>query len=322
MRCGRYLEGLARWLTRADTFERLVSPAIADLQCEAGRGRLMRMRHYMAVGGVLVWAIVGDLSRDAGLAFEPGARHGVWRRAAWWYLAAVGVFAWIGSGDTPWHLLDAATRQAALISAALNLPFAAMAPATAAAVFYLRRHGAPIRTIVAVTMLVVAATTVLTLAISQYNNGVSMQIYERVDAALPAAAREGGHSDHRWSIWLDYRRDDLVDRSSLYRSGAGMVPWALLGFVLARGRNWKVPVRLTGFVATWFALGYIVLRIDVTLRMVPSTAYQRWRDVVLMLATSLIWLLVERMTSHGPGEQMSPGPAAPSRHQNHLRAQE
>ncbi|HKE84401.1 MAG TPA: hypothetical protein VKB50_11620 [Vicinamibacterales bacterium] len=202
----------------------------------------------------------------------------------------------------PWHLLDAPARQAALVSSALTVAFAATAPATAVAVFYLRRHGVSIRGIAAVTLLIVAATSACWLAIGPYFDSLSMQIYQRVDSALPATSRELGNPGYRWSIWLDLLGDRLRDTGTPWRHGVSLLGWALLGFVLAKGRGWRVAARLAGFVATWLVLAFSVLLFSVYSAQAPSTAAQRWRDVLVMLATGLVWLLLEQRRKESPGD--------------------
>ena len=74
MHPGRYFEALARRLTRPDTFDRLVSPAIADLQCEAVHSRFrIRARHYIAMVAVLLCALARDFRLDIRTAFEADA---------------------------------------------------------------------------------------------------------------------------------------------------------------------------------------------------------------------------------------------------------
>jgi hypothetical protein len=283
-----------------------VSPAVADLQAESSQGWRPRCRHYVGLSLVFGWALVVDLRADVIAAFDVDARRTVWLRAVCWYLAALVPIAWMQDGNVPWHLLDAAARHAALVSSVLTIAFAATAPATAVAVFYLRRRGVQIRSIAAVTVLIVAATTACWLALGPYIDSLSMQIYQRVDSALPTTAREVGNADYRWSIWLDLLGDSLRDTGTPWRDGVSLVGWALLGFVLAKDRGWRVPARLAAFfVATW--LVWLVLVFGVLLFSVnswppPSTAAQRWRDVLVMLATGLVWLLLEQGRKESPGD--------------------
>jgi len=83
---GDWLTSLARRLTRPGTFERLVSPAIADLQSEASGNFLIGARHYIAIWAVLVCALWRDFGLEIRTALDADALHHVWRRAAIWYL--------------------------------------------------------------------------------------------------------------------------------------------------------------------------------------------------------------------------------------------
>lgn len=134
---GIWLTALARRITRTETFESLVAPALADLQYEAASGRPVG-RHYAALVIVIATALLRDLRVDAQLTF--GAPR-VWRRAGAWYAGFVLFYAaTVLYSDTPWHLLDV-TGQATALAYALAIGVVAPLPyALVAAVFYLRRE--------------------------------------------------------------------------------------------------------------------------------------------------------------------------------------
>lgn len=217
---GRYLELIGQRLTRPDTFERMVSPAIADLQREAGRGVLMRARHAVAVGSVIIWALVIDLRTEAIMAFDVDARRTVWRRAAWWYAGSAIAIALLASGNVPWQFLDAATRRAATLSTVFTVLVGALAPATAAATFYLwRRTAGALRPGAAATLLMVAATAAAAMATDLFAATAQMQLYHRVAETIPAAASNIGDPDYRWHTgWA------IAPRISRMDGGSGAAP--------------------------------------------------------------------------------------------------
>ena len=83
---GIWITRIARRVTRPDTFEWLVSPAIADLQAEAAHSGTRRWRHYSAFAVVLGYAVLRDFRMDIGIAFDTDAWRRVWSRAAVWAL--------------------------------------------------------------------------------------------------------------------------------------------------------------------------------------------------------------------------------------------
>ena len=85
---GIWIARLARRLTRPDTFDRLVSPAIADLQLEAQQGWWGRWRHYPMLAFVIVFALFSDLLGDLARVFDAEAIRVVWSRTAAWAFAA------------------------------------------------------------------------------------------------------------------------------------------------------------------------------------------------------------------------------------------
>jgi hypothetical protein len=81
---GLWLTRVAQRFTRRDTFERLVSPAIADLQIERDARWGARAGHYFALTAVIACALVRDFRTDVALAFDADARRNIWLRAALW----------------------------------------------------------------------------------------------------------------------------------------------------------------------------------------------------------------------------------------------
>ena len=73
-----HLVRFARGITHADTFEHLVSPALADLQQESGAGR-QRRRHYVGLIMVSACAVARALRVDASFVANNDAWRTVWR---------------------------------------------------------------------------------------------------------------------------------------------------------------------------------------------------------------------------------------------------
>jgi hypothetical protein len=136
---GSWIAAIAGRLLRKSTFERLVSPAIADLQLEASNGLSFRLRHYVAIVCVLVSAVGCDVCTDLAGGFSADARRAVWRPAFLWSLAAFAVSIWIGKRE-PIEVLGPAAAAASLLRALLTAPRNALYVAMTAPAFYFTRR--------------------------------------------------------------------------------------------------------------------------------------------------------------------------------------
>src|SRR5688500_9274582 len=87
---GLWLTRIALRFTRPHTFERLVSPAIADLQPEPGRF-VTGMADYAGILALLFWALVPVSKRELRQLVEGNGSGVAWRRAAAWTLAALAI---------------------------------------------------------------------------------------------------------------------------------------------------------------------------------------------------------------------------------------
>jgi hypothetical protein len=293
---GTWLAAAARRLLRRDTFETMVSPAIADLQCEADRDLHTRTRHYAAIGMVLAWALVKDLRTDGAAAFTMDAWHSVWMRAGWWWAGSIVVLGWqMHNGFAPWHLLDETTSRAAWFSYTVGfLPFLGLAPATIAAAFYLRRReDVTNRTLVVAMLVIVAVGLAWKLTWSPVIEQRWLQVHQHVAHVIPAGADAFDHPDHSSYVWLQ-SREDLLGGSGFWHGVISVIPFPLLGIVLARSRGWMVSARLLGLAATWFAIAYASL--EIRMRLDPwmrTVAFEPWLNVGILLATPLVWLVLE-----------------------------
>lgn len=258
---GIWMTRIARQLTRPDTFERLVSPAIADLQTEAAQGGIRRLRHYAALTMVLGCAVARDFRIDIKTAFEPDTLHDVWARATIWYLGIVGVmtltalrgsghWSWgVGTflatfeteGAMPWHLLSAAQTMDAVSTSLLDGVVSAMPFAMAAAAFFLCRQNRR-RTIIAVAIIAVMATAIVGLGVRPIRSDADRALYEEVAPQVADPGVAVGDTLH-WRKWLKSRQRELDDRIAFWtdvQNAMMAVPFALFGVVLARRRGWGV----------------------------------------------------------------------------------
>ena len=319
MRPGRYLEALARRLTRPDTFERLIAPAIADLQCEAPGGFGIRTRHYLAICVVLICALARDFRLDLRTAFEADARQQVWRRAAMWYLAVMTVttlaalrgaahWSWgFGTflttfemeGSMPWHLLSEGQASAALVTALLQGLVNALPFAMAAAAFHLCRQDRR-RTIVATTIVALAITAVSGLSARPLRAGADRVLYETVAPQVANPERAVGDTQH-WKEWLQARQRELDGRTAFWmdlQNALMVVPFALFGVVLARRRGWGVLSGVLHIVLTLIlvmATGSLAIGSFFPL---PPFPQGQWLGVASMLVAGVLrlWLDGRRAT--------------------------
>jgi hypothetical protein len=91
---GSWLASLGKALARPETFEKPVSPAIADLQREAARGVIARARHYVALAVVMACALARDFGIDLAGAFDARSARHVWMKAALWALGFAALAGW------------------------------------------------------------------------------------------------------------------------------------------------------------------------------------------------------------------------------------
>ena len=214
---GTWLAAIARQITRRETFDSLVAPALADLQHESAARRPVG-RHYTAFVIVITTAVLRDLRTDVHLTFTAPR---VWRRTAAWWAGFGGLYVWMVLYlDTPWHLLDASGQATVLLNALTAAAVVALPYALAAAVFYLRRESAAPRRAVAVAALsFVAAAVVLNLIVTAMRPASGRILVESVSrvmgeqrpgASFDSRARYTGH----WQTWLETRRDQATPRST------------------------------------------------------------------------------------------------------------
>jgi hypothetical protein len=303
---GVWLTAVVRRITREETFESLVAPALADLQYEAASGRPVA-RHYAALVIVIATALLRDLRVDAQLTF--GAAR-VWRRVAAWYGGFVIFYvATVLYADTPWHLLDATGQATALANALANALVVSLPYAIAAAVFHLRRESiAPRRTIAVATMAFVAAAVALQLTVASVSPTANRLLFESVSRVV-AQHRPGAGLDNRnlypghWESWLETKHERSAPESSTLAGGVGraavgvafssvlnLIPYVMFGVALARGWRWTVLLRVAGLFVTYAALQIVTIALGIPVLTGGSRGHDAIRQLVLMFLTAIVWL--------------------------------
>jgi hypothetical protein len=308
---GVWLTAIARLITRTDTFDSLVAPALADLQYEAA-SRQPTGRHYAALVIVIATALLRDFHTDVQLTF--GAPR-VWRRTAtWWAGFGILYVATVLYADTPWHLLDATGQAAALAFALVNGVVGALPVALVAAVFHLRRESAAPRRCIGVTaMTFFAAAVALQLTTVLIMPSANRILVESVSGVVAEHRAGAGLDDEirypgQWQRWVETRRERSASPSSKLTSGVGgaiaaftfslvvtLAAFVMFGVVLARGRRWTVFLRVVGLFATYTFLQVFIITLQIPMLTAASGGSDGFRQMVVMLVTALAWLLGVRL---------------------------
>ena len=282
---GAWLMKVGSWIARRETFERMVAPAIADMQVESDYGRLHRGKHYFAIGLVLVHAMLQDLRLDLASAFDAEARSFAWRRAAIWYVGSVAIFTVLGLRyNLPSNLKMEGIWSAALTSTSLEGVVTGLILGGTVAVFYLYRRSSSRRSIVPIVILASTLTIGFAIAVRPIRVSADRTLYNSI-----LASRSPG----RYVPWKANDLNEQVTRWQDIQSGVGVIPWAFIGVVLARRKRWGVAWTLAGIYTTWFLLVYILLRLGSVPP--PSLIMQRWRDIALNLVVALVWLTFDKL---------------------------
>ena len=277
---GIWMTRVARQLTRPDTFERLVSPAIADLQAEAADGWLQRLRHYAALATVLGCAVLRDFRLDLSTAFDADSWRSVWSRAAAWGLvAAVGNWAAMYVSTTRMLARLGAPPTLEAAAALDGLVFRSIVPALVAALVVAaynlsRRHPSSLRTVVAVAAIFTVATPIV----------------GSVATALFAPAREA--LNHAYNV----ARPDLPAVTMVpqrLQALAGMIQtaaFAWLGVALARYRGWPLAFNATTLLTIYVLANLYVLQW--ASRIAPSLTSVLYNSVLPANAVTLAALIL------------------------------
>jgi len=282
---GIWMTRIARRLTRPDTFDRLVSPAIADLQLESQLTRFARWRHYPAIVLVIAWALISDLAGELPRVFDAEALRLVWRRAAAYALAGAAVnwaiyYTLIGARLSDLQIADTA-RQTILQSVVYQSVAPGLTVLMIVAAYNLkRRDPAGLRTVAAATIVVAVTTLVATY--------VSTLLQE---PALHAFALERLRSGATYE----------VVRPPLLINAISMVPFAWLGVVLSRRRGWPLGFSACTILGTWvllnvtgFSFLYPLARLVPGLDAALFSRYSVPSNLLTLVGLILLWRTIER----------------------------
>jgi hypothetical protein len=264
---GDWIALIARDLIRQHTYERTVSPAIADLQFEApAQSRTQRLIGYISIYRAVAGAVVIDIGEDLTRAFNREARASAWRAAAILWVLLIGlnvVLNW-----RPLLGMDELGFDGLAVILLFSLPSLAVAALPAVlvpfAVVMTRRHGAarPVLAAAVLVSLVVIVASV-TLAVpagrraDQYQQAAFWRA--RMDTADPPRSLEAIRHELTVELTRQDQRRARADRNRfLYNSIAakamGTFAFAFIGIGLARKRGWRMLLWGAGAYVVWIAI--------------------------------------------------------------------
>ena len=283
---GAWLVKFGRWIARQETFEKTVAPAISDMQVEASCGRMHRWKHYVAIGLVLVHALLHDLRFDLASVFDAETRRLVWKQAAIYYAGAVAfptILFFLNKlrpGLSLEGIWPAATS--ALLEQVVNALFIPVA----VAVFYLNRKATSRRAIVLVTLLAVVFTMALALSVRPIRISADQFLYDSI-----------GHSSYRAA-----RLDPQITWWKDIQSGVFLIPGAILAVLLSRRRGGiRVAAIVACFFASWFLAETLWNKLAVESSIsqgryqLPSEIMQGWRAIAFSLVLAIVWLTIDNL---------------------------
>jgi len=286
------LAAILRRLLHRDTFETMVSPAIADLQAEADLGWRHRARHYAGLAVVLGFALLKDIRFDAGLT-SLASTWRTWRKAVFWHLGLAIPMALLFLWATPWQHLQG-VRLIVLLMFAFGL-FGAPISTTAAA-FYLRRDGlTEPRAVIAALAVPLVIFAPVTLAWNVLGPPAATLIYETAAPRIEAAGKPDENILHRmWLANFKERSTSTAPRSytvwNTVRDIATFPSSALIGVWLARRRGWRIFRGMFGLQCAFLIVG-VARELTEAPGALKSDALA---TAFLLLGPALVWLLVLR----------------------------
>lgn len=254
---GIWITRIARRLTCSDTFERLVSPAIADLQAEAAHSWTRRWRHYGAFAVVLGYAVLRDFRCDVGMAFGGDDARRVWTRAAAWALFA-GFCNWAVMYGLTLRMLDRLNGPIGLEAAVLNgIVYRSIVPGMVAALVVgayqlKRREPSRLRTVVAASVVFILATPIVGSITEALHTPALNALEETYRLARPDLPAPMVHA--RWQAIL----------SGMLQTAS----FAWLGTALARYRGWPLAFSATTIITLYIAANLYMAQL--LMRLAPS----------------------------------------------------
>jgi hypothetical protein len=252
---GQWIIAVASRLIREETFEMMVAPAIADLQHE---GEAARLRNYVAVAGVLVHAALNDFRVDVGAAFSRDVMRAAWKPASLWYLGFI-VLLPFGAILDARGVTRLGTDGTAFVlgSSFVLIAVVAISWAMAPAVFFMARAHRSRRVILASTVVIAVATTMLATGIRPVRNTIDG--YRR--AAIWRSLNEPLDLNRPLEELVPMLRGPLfrselarIHRLDDLRLGAAVCAFSLVGLALSRSQGWWLAVRAAAMFGAWLAI--------------------------------------------------------------------
>jgi hypothetical protein len=264
---GDWIALVARCVIREHTYDRTVSPAIADLHFEAStRFRMQRLLGYVSIYRAVFGALAIDIGEDLSRAFNRDARSSAWRAAAILCVLQIGlslILNW-----QPMLGIEELGLDGLGVVLAFNFPSLVLASLPAAfipfAVVMTRRHGLarPILTAAAVVSVVIVVVGV-TLAVpagrmaDQYRQAAFWRA--RMETADPPRSLEAVRRDLTVELTRQDQRRARADRNRFLYHGIaaramGTFAFAIIGIGLARKRGWRMLLWAAGAYVVWMAI--------------------------------------------------------------------
>jgi hypothetical protein len=150
---------------------------------------------------------------------------------------------------------------------------------TIVVVFYFCRRSSSRRSIVPAVLTIAALTIAFAMAVRPTRLSADRALYNNILARTTLDLARNWKAvdlDQRTVWWQDIQ------------SGVAVIPFALLGVVLARRKGWRVAATIAGFFLTWTLLVFILISLDSFPP--PSVIMQRWREIALMFTVAVVWL--------------------------------
>lgn len=286
---GTWLAAIAKRLLHQDTFEAMVSPAIADLQSETDHGWHLRARHYTGLVVVFGFALLRDIRVDAGLTSYGVAWH-AWRKAVAWTVALTLPLIALALWVTPWHHLTGVRASVVVVLVLFFVLFGAPV-STIATAFYLRRGGlGETRTVIAALLIPVVLFAPAAITWGAFSSPVASRIYE---TAAPRISPTDEHVSAR--IWLSYveqiarpEQQPTTVWGALNQVAAFPLS-AMIGVLMARRRGWRVFL-------CWIGLQFAFAFFDLTRQILawPVHLGPGWSEPIRLLPVVLVCVLVLR----------------------------
>jgi hypothetical protein len=300
-----WLAAVSRRLLHRDTFQTMVSPALADLQAERHQGWRQRARHYAGLTVVFGFALLKDIRIDAGLTSFAAAWE-VWRKAVAWHVALAIPLAAAFLWATPWRHLQGVEFT---VLAMFALGLFGVPVSTTAAGFYLRRAGlTESRAVIAATVVPFVLFAPVSIGWDGLSPRAASLIYETAAPKIEAPGTPINIWERIWLANFKERRTESQQPLTIWaalRSVAALPLSPMIGVWLARRRGWRIFRSLL-----CLQCAFLVFGVAGTLVTGPGILANEALAIAFSLfSPALVWLLVLR----GSTGRSIAGAAAPAR---------